>query len=106
MPLLRTLVSLHGLGIVHRCETTSPYVLTLRHCSSALATGCYTCVALCHQHSMARRDIKPENVFFDDDDNLRLGDFGLAIDETRERPTARVGTLDFMAPEARCWPVP
>ena len=31
---------------------------------------------------------------------MRLGDFGLAIDETRERPTARVGTLDYMSPEA------
>jgi len=51
---------------------------------------------------LPRRDIKPENIFFDDDNNLRLGDFGLAINETRERPTARVGTLDFMAPEARC----
>jgi len=48
---------------------------------------------------LPRRDIKPENIFFDDSNNLRLGDFGLAINETRERPTARVGTLDFMAPE-------
>ena len=51
---------------------------------------------------LPRRDIKPENIFFDDKNNLRLGDFGLAINETCERPTARVGTLDYMSPEARC----
>ena len=47
------------------------------------------------------RDIKPENIFFDDGGEMRLGDFGLAINEARERPTARVGTLDYMSPEAR-----
>ena len=53
-----------------------------------------------------RRDIKPENIFFDDSNNLRLGDFGLAINETRERPTARVGTLDYMSPEVRYLSLP
>lgn len=43
-----------------------------------------------------RSDIKPENVFFTAEGGLRLGDFGLAIDAARERPTSRVGTLDYM----------
>lgn len=56
-----------------------------------------------------------QNIFFEADGTLRLGDFGLAINATRERPISRVGTLDYMAPEVlcvlcgcvsgcRCWP--
>lgn len=33
---------------------------------------------------------------FEADGSLRLGDFGLSIDAARERPTSRVGTLDYM----------
>lgn len=43
-----------------------------------------------------RSDIKPENVFFTSEGGVRLGDFGLAIDSAKERPTSRVGTLDYM----------
>jgi len=31
---------------------------------------------------------------------FKLGDFGLAIDTTLERSKSRVGTLDYMSPEA------
>ena len=45
------------------------------------------------------RDLKPENIFFTADDELKLGDFGLAIDYSLDKPISRVGTLDYMAPE-------
>lgn len=48
------------------------------------------------------RDIKPENIMVKgvDSPGIMLGDFGLAIDTTQEPPMSRVGTLDYMAPEA------
>lgn len=49
-----------------------------------------------HPNPCLHSDIKPENVFFTAEGGLRLGDFGLAIDSARERPTSRVGTLDYM----------
>ena len=35
-------------------------------------------------------------MLFAADGGLRLGDFGLSIDAKQERPTSRVGTLDYM----------
>lgn len=52
-----------------------------------------------HDLGIIHRDIKPENIFFDAAGALRLGDFGLAINRQRDRPTSRVGTADYMAPE-------
>jgi len=57
-----------------------------------------------HQLGIIHRDIKPENIFFEADGTLRLGDFGLAINATKERPISRVGTLDYMAPEGESTP--
>ena len=45
------------------------------------------------------RDIKPENMLLTGDYEVRLADFGLAIDTALESPMSRVGTLDYMPPE-------
>eukprot|EP00877_Chromochloris_zofingiensis_P012129 jgi/Chrzof1/716/Cz01g26040.t1 len=65
-------------------QVTLPLLLTLEHL---------------HARCIFHRDIKPENIFFGRDGQLKLGDFGLAIDANTERPKSRVGTLDYMAPE-------
>jgi serine/threonine protein kinase len=52
-----------------------------------------------HSRGIIHRDIKPENIFFEEDGKLVLGDFGLAIDCSKDRPCSRVGTQDYMAPE-------
>ncbi|CAG9463153.1 unnamed protein product [Pedinophyceae sp. YPF-701] len=56
-------------------------------------------LAHCHSHGIIHRDIKPENLVFGTDGRLKLCDFGFAIDLARHRPTTRLGTLEFMAPE-------
>jgi serine/threonine protein kinase len=62
--------------------------------------------ALEHLHSMniAHRDVKPENVVVAMDGTLKLADFGLSIDLSKERAVTRVGTLALMAPEVVACP--
>lgn len=54
-----------------------------------------------HALNIIHRDIKPENLLMTASGELKVADFGLSIDVTRERPVTRVGTLDYMAPEVR-----
>lgn len=50
-------------------------------------------------HRIIHRDIKPENVLLSATGEVRLADFGTAIQCEVEVPFLAVGTLDFMAPE-------
>ena len=50
-------------------------------------------------HNIIHRDIKPENVLLSASGEVRLADFGTAIQCEVEVPFLAVGTLDFMAPE-------
>jgi serine/threonine protein kinase len=52
-----------------------------------------------HERGVLHRDIKPENILLTDQGEIKVADFGLAIDTTREKPMSRVGTLDYMPPE-------
>ena len=36
--------------------------------------------AYCHAHRVMHRDLKPQNLLIDKDDNVKLADFGLAIE--------------------------
>ena len=53
---------------------------------------------------MVHRDLKPENIMVDEDDNIKLIDFGIAGD-TRSRRltyanfTATLGTPNYISPE-------
>lgn len=63
-------------------------------------------IAICHRRGIAHRDIKPDNVLFDDEDRVKLVDFGSAEvfgegEGEGERRMMRgiVGTPYYVAPE-------
>jgi len=62
-------------------------------------------IAHCHEHSVFHRDLKPENILLDEDDQVRVADFGLASTRGREAGgldflrTTRCGSVSYAAPE-------
>src|SRR5947209_12934489 len=58
----------------------------------------------CHEHGIFHRDIKPENIMVQENGDIKLIDFGVALLEGARRVTWRglsgtVGTPDYMSPE-------
>ena len=61
-------------------------------------------LAYCHERGIFHRDIKPENIMVQEDGNIKIIDFGVALLEGARRVTWRglsstVGTPDYMSPE-------
>jgi len=57
-----------------------------------------------HDRGVVHRDLKPENVMVDDDDNIKLIDFGIASNASSRRLTfaklsQTMGTPDYISPE-------
>src|ERR1035438_4085480 len=57
-----------------------------------------------HKHGVVHRDLKPENIMVDDQERIKIIDFGIAMKEDARRITfvdmsATLGTPDYISPE-------
>ena len=52
-----------------------------------------------HENNLVHRDLKPENLLIDENDNLKLCDFGWCVDVSTGNRITFCGTYEYMAPE-------
>jgi eukaryotic-like serine/threonine-protein kinase len=69
-----------------------------------IALGICDALDYMHKRGIVHRDLKPENVMVDENDNIKLIDFGIAMKEDARRLTfvnlsATLGTPDYISPE-------
>lgn len=57
-------------------------------------------IQFCHSRNIAHRDLKPDNIFFDQYDHIKLADFGMAKQfEYDQKSAEKCGSLMFVPPE-------
>jgi serine/threonine-protein kinase len=69
-----------------------------------ITLGVCDALEYCHTHGVVHRDMKPENIMVDEQDNIKLIDFGIAGNASSRRLTfanfsQTLGTPDYISPE-------
>jgi serine/threonine-protein kinase len=69
-----------------------------------IATAVLEALDYIHANGVVHRDLKPENIMVDDNDHIKLIDFGIASDSASRRLTyanftAKLGTPNYISPE-------
>ena len=88
--------------LIKRCRKSKQYINedTIWKIFAQVVSALY----VCHTNKsgvILHRDIKPSNVFLDNENNVKLGDFGLSLQLNKELNFAysNVGTPYYMSPE-------
>ena len=88
--------------LIKRCRQSKQYINEdiIWKIFSQVVSALYAC----HTNKLGKilhRDIKPSNVFLDNENNVKLGDFGLSLQLNKEMNFAysNVGTPYYMSPE-------
>jgi serine/threonine-protein kinase len=89
---------LHGATLGEYLRQPEP--LGLETCLDLMVQMCEG-LAVAHVHGIFHRDVKPGNIFIQDDGSLKILDFGVArlADSNMTASGFIVGTPDFMSPE-------
>ena len=59
----------------------------------------FSAINHCHAQNIIHRDIKPENIMINDENEVRLIDFGLSKASSKNKMQTMCGTPFYMAPE-------
>ncbi len=87
-----------GGTLADRLRTGPPRETVVRRLAGQLASA----LACAHENGIVHRDVKPANILFDENHQLRLTDFGLARSHSVSGITSAghiIGTPRYMAPE-------
>ncbi|MBR3179239.1 MAG: protein kinase [Clostridia bacterium] len=68
-------------------------------CVAQLGIDICNALELCAKHHIIHRDIKPQNIFVNDNGDFKLGDFGIAKTSDHTTKATKTGTYGYMAPE-------
>ncbi len=93
-----------GRSLAEDIDKIHPKTLTPAHYQKILLFAAQICAGLecAHEVGIIHRDLKPENILVDQNDRIKILDFGLARLSKASRITKEqsvVGTINYMSPE-------
>lgn len=88
-------------GVLMEQKIDGTYDKLPKHKISKYAKQLASAIKYLHKHNIAHRDIKPDNILIDDQDNVYLSDFGVSefVCKKRLSLNSRNGTIMFFPPE-------